>query len=178
MGKAFVQEVAMPCPKLKQFLDNQEIKYQLISHPTTYTAQLTAASSHVAPEILAKTVMVVVDGNFAMAVVPAPKRVDLTSLHGCIGAQTVRLASELEFKAKFPDCDAGAMPPFGNLYGMQVFVDEDVTRHREMAFTCGTHTETLKMRTEDFIRLVEPAVLKIAVKRPYEAARFTDDRLW
>src|SRR5512132_1391626 len=102
----------MPCQKLKKFLDTNEIKYQLISHPTTYTAQLTAASSHVAPEILAKTVMVIIDDEFAMAVLPAPRRVDLTALHSCIGAQTVRLASEVEFKAKFPDCDAGAMPPF------------------------------------------------------------------
>lgn len=168
----------MPCPKLKEFLDSHEIKYQLISHPTTYTAQLTAASSHVPPEILAKTVMVVIDGNFAMAVVPAPKRVDLTILHSSVGAQTVRLASELEFKEKFPDCEAGAMPPFGNLYGMQVFVDESVAAQREMAFTCGMHTETLRLKTEDFIRLVEPVVLKMSVQRAYPASRFTDDRLW
>lgn len=168
----------MPCSKLKRFLDSNEIKYQVISHPTTYTAQLTAASSHVAPEILAKTVMVIVDGAFAMAVVPAPKRVDLTALHSNIGAQTVRLASELEFKEKFPDCDAGAMPPFGNLYGMKVFVDDAVTGQKEIAFNAGTHNETVRMNCADFLRLVEPIVLKFAVSRPYAASRFTEDRLW
>ncbi len=168
----------MPCKKLKQFLDSNEIKYQLISHPTTYTAQLTAASSHVPPEILAKTVMVIVDGEFAMAVVPAPRRVDLTALHSSIGAETVRLASELEFKEKFPDCDAGAMPPFGNLYGMEVYVDEAVAGQKEIAFNAGTHTETVRMKGADFMRLVEPVVVKIAVVRPYTATRFTEDRLW
>jgi Ala-tRNA(Pro) deacylase len=168
----------MPSSKLKRFLDSNEIKYQVISHPTTYTAQLTAASSHIAPEILAKTVMVIVDGAFAMAVVPAPQRVDLTALHSNIGAQTVRLASELEFKEKFPDCDAGAMPPFGNLYGMRVFVDGAVARQNEIAFNAGTHTETVRMNCADFLRLVEPVVLKFAVSRPYAASRFTEDRLW
>lgn len=168
----------MPCSKLKRFLDHNEIKYRLISHPTTYTAQLTAASSHVPPDILAKTVMVIIDGVFAMAVVPAPKRVDLTALHSNIGAHIVRLASELEFKEKFPDCDAGAMPPFGNLYGMTVYLDEGVAAQKEIAFNAGTHTETVRMSCADFIRLVEPIVLKFAVTRPYTASRFTEDRLW
>src|SRR6185437_3633805 len=151
-AKAASPEVAMPCQKLKQFLDSNEIRYQLISHPTTYTAQLTAASSHVPPEILAKTVMVIVDGKFAMAVVPAPRRVDLTALHSGIGAQTVRLASELEFKEKVPGCDVGAMPPFGNLYGMDVYVDETIAAQREIAFNGGTHTETVRMSCADFRR--------------------------
>ena len=168
----------MPCPKLKRFLDQNEIKYQLISHPTTYTAQLTAASSHVPPDILAKTVMVIIDGEFAMAVVPAPLRVDLTALHSCIGANTVRLASELEFKEKFADCDAGAMPPFGNLYGMNVYVDEAVAGQKEIAFNSGTHTDTVRMSCADFLRVVNPTVLKFAVSRPYAAPRFTEDRLW
>ena len=169
----------MPCPKLKQFLDSNEIRYQLISHPTTYTAQLTAASSHVAPEILAKTVMVIIDGKFAMAVVPAPRRVDLTTLHSSIGAHTVRLASELEFKERFPDCDAGAMPPFGNLYGMDVYVDEAIAGQQEIAFNAGTHTETVRMACADFLRCVQPKVLKLAVARAvYSASRYADDRLW
>ena len=169
----------MPCQKLKQFLDRNEIRYQLISHPTTFTAQLTATSSHVPPEILAKTVMVIVDGNFAMAVVPASKRVDLTALHSSIGAHSVRLASELEFKEKFPDCDAGAMPPFGNLYGMEIYADEAISALKEIAFNAGTHSETLRMSGADFMRLVNPAVLKIAVSRAaYGSSRFTDDRLW
>lgn len=169
----------MPCQKLKQFLDSQEVRYQLISHSTTYTAQLTAASSHVPPDILAKTVMVIIDGKFAMAIVPAPRRVDLTSLHSSLGAQTVRLASEMEFKEKFPDCDAGAMPPFGNLYGMDVFVDEAIAGQSEIAFNAGTHTETVRMTCTDFLRLVQPTILKIAVTRSvFASTRFAEDRLW
>lgn len=169
----------MPCQKLKQFLDRNEIRYQVISHPTTYTAQLTAASSHVAPDILAKTVMAIADGKFVMAVVPAPRRVDLTALHSSIGAQTVRLASELEFKERFPDCDAGAMPPFGNLYGMEVYVDEAIAAQKEIAFNSGTHTETLRMACADFLRVVKPNVVNIAVTRTaYVSSRYTEDRLW
>lgn len=169
----------MPCEKLKQFLNSEEIRYQVISHPTTYTAQLTAASSHVPPEILAKTVMVIVDGKFAMAVVPAPNRVDLTALHSSIGAQTVRLASEMEFKEKVPGCDVGAMPPFGNLYGMDVYVDEAIVAQKEIAFNGGTHTETVRMSCADFLRLVRPKVMKFAVRRAsYASSRFSEDRQW
>lgn len=169
----------MPCSKLKHFLDANEIKYQLISHPTTYTAQLTASSSHVPPEILAKTVMFIMDGKLAMAVVPAARRVDLTALHGSIGAHVVRLASELEFKAEFPDCDAGAMPPFGNLYGMPVFLDDSIVGQKEIAFNAGTHTETMRMSCADFLRLVQPNVLHFAgSKSAYAAAHFAEDRLW
>lgn len=169
----------MLCEKLKQFFDKNEIRYQLISHPTTYTAQLTAASSHVPPEILAKTVMVIVDGKFAMAVVPAPKRVDLTALHTCIGAHTVRLASELEFKEKMPGCDVGAMPPFGNLYGMNVYADEAVASQKEIAFNGGTHTEIVRMSCADFMRLVQPKVMKFAVRHAsYASSRFSEDRQW
>ena len=168
----------MPCPKLKRFLDQNEIGYRLISHPTTYTAELTAASSHVPSDILAKTVIVLVDDVFAMAVVPASRRVDLTALHTTIGARTVRLASEVEFKKQFPDCDAGAMPPFGNLYDMTVYADEAIAAQREIAFNAGTHTETVRINCADFLRLVKPAVLKFAFTRPYSATRFTDDRLW
>ena len=169
----------MPCSKLKQFLDSHEIKYQLTSHPTTYTAQLTASSAHVPPEILAKTVMFIMDGKLAMAVVPASQRVDLTALHGSIGAHVLRLASELEFKTEFPDCDAGAMPPFGNLYGMPVFADEEIVGQKEIAFNAGTHTETLRMRCDDFLRLVQPNVCKFASARSaYAASRFMEDRPW
>jgi Ala-tRNA(Pro) deacylase len=168
----------MPCPKLKELLDAQGVAYRVVSHPTTYTAQLTAASAHVAPEALAKTVMVNVDGSLAMAVLPAASRVDLVALHGGIGAESVRLAGELEFKERFPDCDAGAMPPFGSLYGMKVYVDEALTGSPEIAFNAGSHTEVVCMAYRDFERLARPEVLKFAGARARAAAAMLDDRLW
>ena len=151
----------MPCPKLKDFLDRNEIKYELIHHPTTYTAQLTAVSSHLRPEELAKVVMVNRDGKLAMVVVSASRRVDITALHTASAASSLRLASELEFKQRFPDCDAGAMPPFGNLYGMDVFVDEGVVRQASIAFNAGSHRELMRLAWADFERLVKPTVQQI-----------------
>lgn len=168
----------MPCQKLKDFLDRNEIKYELIHHPTTYTAQLTAASSHVAPEELAKTVMVNRDGKLAMAVVPSSKRVDITALHTTSGASSMRLASELEFKQQFPDCDAGAMPPFGNLYGMDVFVDEALTHDKRIAFNAGSHDELVRVAYADFECLVRPRVLRFAVTVEHAPRIRIDDRIW
>jgi len=168
----------MPCPKLRDFLDRKEIKYERIPHPTTFTAQLTAASSHVKPDELAKVVMVNRDGKLAMAVVPASKRVDVTALHTGSQASTLRLASELEFKQAFPDCDAGAMPPFGNLYGMDVFVDEAIVQQPRIAFNAGTHEEVLRLAYEDFERLVRPTVLRFATTVERAPRLQADDRIW
>lgn len=155
----------MPCPKLKDFLDRNEIKYELIHHPTTYTAQLTAVSSHLRPEELAKVVMVNRDGKLAMVVVSASRRVDITALHTTSAASSLRLASELEFKQRFPDCDAGAMPPFGNLYGMDVFADQSLAQDKEIAFNAGSHRELVRMSFADFRDLVKPALIPLAAGR-------------
>jgi Ala-tRNA(Pro) deacylase len=168
----------MPCPKLKDFLDRHEIKYELIHHPTTSTAQLTAASSHVTADELAKVVMVSRDGKLAMAVVPASRRVDITALHTASGAASLRLASELEFKQQFPDCDAGAMPPFGNLYGMEVFVDEGLVKQARIAFNAGSHDEVMRLAYEDFVRLVQPKVLSFASTAERPPRLRLDDRIW
>ncbi|HET7183835.1 MAG TPA: YbaK/EbsC family protein [Terriglobales bacterium] len=168
----------MPCPKLKDFLDRNEIKYELIHHPTTYTAQLTAVSSHLRPEELAKVVMVNRDGKLAMVVVSASRRVDITALHTGSAASSLRLASELEFKQRFPDCDAGAMPPFGNLYGMDVFVDEGVARQASIAFNAGSHEEVIRLAYEDFERLVKPKVLKFSTAAERAPRLRIDDRVW
>ncbi len=168
----------MPCPKLKDFLDRHEIKYELIHHPTTYTAQLTAASSHVAADEMATVVMVNRDGKLAMAVCPASRRVDITALHTGSGAASLRLASELEFKQQFPDCDAGAMPPFGNLYGMDVFVDEGVVKQARISFNAGSHDEVMRVAYEDFERLVHPKVLKFATTAERAPRPRVDDRIW
>ena len=148
----------MPVKKLKELLDEQKIKYVTISHSPAFTALEVAASAHIPGKEIAKTVIVKVDGKMAMAVLPASKRVDLDLLRGMAGAGTVELAGEEEFKGQFPGCDVGAMPPFGNLYGMAVFVAESLTRDEEIAFNAGSHTELIRLTYRDFERLVEPRI--------------------
>ncbi len=148
----------MPARKLKEFLDKERIKYVSITHSAAFTAQEIAAAAHVPGRILAKTVIVNIDGRPAMAVLPADKRIVLEDLRGAAGAQEIRFATEDEFKALFPDCEIGAMPPFGNLYGLDVYVAEPLTEEDQIAFNAGTHTELIKLAYRDFERLVKPKV--------------------
>lgn len=161
----------MPLSKLKEFLDAHQIKYVVISHSVAYTAAGIAALTHIPGRELAKTVIVKIDGGLAMAVVAASQHVDLARLKAVTGAKIVELASEDEFKAKFPDCELGAMPPFGNLYDMRVFADETLMRDKEIAFNAGSHRELVRIAWEDFERLVQPRIMPVAVvRRSAEAA--------
>lgn len=146
----------MPVKRLKEFLDRNRVKYVTISHSSAYTAQEIAGLAHVSGKELAKTVMVKLDGKMAMAVLPATDRVDLNLLKATAGSRTAELATEGEFKGAFPDCDVGAMPPFGNLYGMDVFVAARLAEDEEIAFNAGSHTELVKLSYKDFERLVAP----------------------
>jgi len=148
----------MPLSKLREFLDSHNIKYLLISHSQAYTAQGVAALAHVSGKKLAKTVIVKIDGVLAMAVIPASYHVDLDRLRTLTGAQTVEVASEPEFKDAFPDCETGAMPPFGNLYDIPVYADASLAENEEITFTAGTHRELVRMSWEDMARLVNPTV--------------------
>ena len=150
----------MPASKLKDFLDKNNIKYVTISHSPSYTAHEIAASAHIPAKELAKTVMVKVDGRLTMTVLPASHRVILLELQKALGVGRVELASEEEFKDIFPGCALGAMPPFGNLYGLEVLVAQRLTENQEIAFNAGTHAELIKLAFSDFERLVEPKVLR------------------
>ena len=149
----------MPARKLKAFLDAEQIKYITIMHSTAYTAQEVAASAHIAGRELAKTIIVQLDGSMAMAVLPANKKIVLQDLRDVTGSDQVKFASEETFREKFPECETGAMPPFGNLYGMEVYLAESLTTNDEIAFNAGTHTEVIKMKFADFERLVKPHVV-------------------
>ena len=149
----------MPVKKLKAFLDQEKIKYISIVHSPAYTAQEVAASAHITGKELAKTVIVQLDGEMAMAVLPANRKIILQDLREVTGADQVRFVSEDKFKKLFPDCDTGAMPPFGNLYGMEVFVAASLTNNEVIAFNAGSHTEVIKLAYRDFERLVHPNVL-------------------
>ncbi len=155
----------MSLTTLKQFLDGKQIKYIVISHSVAYTAQGIAALVHIPGKELAKTVIVKIDGALAMAVVPASRHVDLFLLKHAVGATTVELASEADFKNRFPDCETGAMPPFGNLYDMQVIADEALAEDKEIVFNAGTHRELVRLAWEDFVTLVQPKIAKLSSKR-------------
>ena len=154
----------MPARKLKQFLDSHNIKYVSIKHSEAYTAQEIAASAHIPGKELAKTVIVKIDGNMAMAVLPAGYKVEFELLKEAAKANKVELASEKEFKDVFPDCEIGAMPPFGNLYGLEVFVEKTLAGDKEIAFNAGSHIELIKLAYKDFENLVNPKVLKFSAK--------------
>lgn len=149
----------MPAKKLKEFLDTQKAKYISIQHSPAFTAQEVAASAHVSGLDFAKTVIVKIESRLVMVVLPANRKVVLSDLCEPLGVDKVSLATEEEFRGKFPDCEIGAMPPFGNLYGMEVYVAPSLAEEQEIAFNAGTHTEVIKMAYKDFERLVRPRTL-------------------
>jgi len=154
----------MPIKKLKDYLDSNNIKYVTIRHSSAYTAQEIAASARIPGKIMAKTVMVKIDGSMAMAVLPASYVIDFDMLKKVTGAQRIELAHEQEFKDLFPSCEVGAMPPFGNLWGMDVYVAESLAEDDDIAFSAGTHTELIMMGYEDFHRCVEPSIMRFTHK--------------
>ena len=151
--------------RLKEYLDQEKVPYQHDVHRTAYTAQEVAAEEHVPGKMVAKTVVVRVDDRFALAVLPASLRVDLSALKASLSAKEVRLAPEFEFTGLFSDCDVGAMSPFGNLYGLPVYVEESLTKDPEIVFNAGTHQDTIRMPYADFARLVQPQVIVFAMGR-------------
>ncbi len=159
----------MPLQKLIELLDSHTIKYTILTHSVAYTAQGVAELTHTPGKELAKTVIVDMDGALAMAVLPASRTVDVGELRAATGAESVTLAKEREFKDSFPGCETGAMPPFGNLYGMAVFVDESLTKDDEIAFNAGSHRELMRLAYEDFARVVKPTVLQFALLRTQAA---------
>jgi Ala-tRNA(Pro) deacylase len=145
--------------QIKKFLDDHHIHYKTIPHTPAYTAQEIASLAHISGRELAKTVMVKIDGKLAMVIEPANSKVNLRAFKELIGASNVELASEYDFSNKFPECETGAMPPFGNLYDMDVFIEDDLTRDKTIAFNAGSHSELIQMSYKDFAKLVKPTVI-------------------
>ena len=145
--------------RLIDFLDKEHVKYVTIGHSPAFTAQEIAALAHIPGKELAKTVIVKVDHELAMVVLPASEMVRLDHLRESLGTEFVELAEEDEFKGAFPDCETGAMPPFGNLYGMKVFVDQSLREDDEIAFNAGSHEELIRLPYAEYERLVHPTPL-------------------
>lgn len=152
----------MLSPRLHNLLDTRHAPYTTLTHDRTVTAEQTAAAAHIGNRHFAKTVMLKVDGALAMMVMPAAYRIDLTRLSRALGGSEVELALEDEFRDAFPDCELGAMPPFGHLYGMPVHVDSRLAGQAEIAFNAGSHTDVVRMPYEEFERLAQPQLLWLA----------------
>jgi len=147
---------------LCEFLDGHNIRYLTISHSLAYTAQEIAAAAHVHGGEFAKTVIIDIDGELAMAVLPAPDKLDPELLAAVIQAKEVGLAGENEFQQRFPKCEPGAMPPFGNLFGMKVYAEEKLADSEAITFNAGSHTELVQMSFRDFNDLVKPEIVRIS----------------
>ena len=152
----------MPVDRLRKYLEENHVKYLTVSHSPAFTAQEIAASAHVPGRELAKTVIVKVDGKMAMVVLPAPDKVSAHRLKEVSGARDVELASEKEFADLFPRCEVGAMPPFGNLWDMEVFADTHLREDEFIVFNAGSHTELVRLAYADFERLVHPKVAELS----------------
>jgi Ala-tRNA(Pro) deacylase len=148
--------------KMESYLRDNQVSFEVHHHPTAYTAQEVAASEHTPGKMVVKVVMVLADGELVMLAMPAPYQVDLDRVGEILGATEVRLANEEEFASAFPDCEIGAMPPFGNLYDLPVYVDEALAEDETVVVQAGTHSDTMRLEYADFERLVEPTVVGFA----------------
>lgn len=151
----------MTARRLHEFLDEAGIDYEVTEHDQAYTAHEVAQSEHVSGWDVAKPVMLVVAGDLAMCVVPAPVDVDPDRARDWFGGAEVRLADEDEFADVFEDCELGAHPPFGNLYDVPVFLDETMRARERMICRDGSHTETVTIATADFVRLADPEIIDV-----------------
>lgn len=154
----------MPVRKLLDYLNNNKVRYLSIRHSKAFTAIEIAHAAHLHRKDMAKTVMVLLDGKLAMVVLPAIYQVDLDLLQEMLGVEEVKLATEKEFSETFPGCELGAMPPFGNLYGLDVYVDKTLTKNIDIVFNAGFLTELISMKYMDYESLVKPNVMKVRKK--------------
>ena len=154
----------MPVKKLKEYLDKNGVKYMTINQSIAYTAQDIAASACIPGKELAKAVIFKADGKMMMAVLPASQKINFDLLKKSIGKGDITLAIENEFRSLFPECEIGAMPPFGNLYNMEVVVADTFAKNTEIAFNSGSHSELIRMSYTDFEKLVQPKVIRISEK--------------
>jgi Ala-tRNA(Pro) deacylase len=148
----------MSLREVEKFLQDHEVKYRRVSHSPAYTSQEIAHAAHVPGRRLAKVTMVELDGELAMAVLPASEMVDVDALKALSGAEAVRIAPEKTFADRFPGCEVGAMPPFGNLWDMAVFVSDGFRPADEIAFEAGSHAELIELPYVVFEQLVTPRV--------------------
>jgi Ala-tRNA(Pro) deacylase len=156
--------------RLKQFLDDNGVGYDVMHHDPAFTAQELAARLHVPGREFTKAVVVKTDAGYLLVALPAPLRINFKMLAKGMGVKKCRLANETEFQQLFPDCELGAMPPFGNLYNMPTYVDQDVALNENIVINAGTHAEAIRLRYADFARLARPRLIRFGEPPPAEIA--------
>ncbi|MCK5710703.1 MAG: YbaK/EbsC family protein [Deltaproteobacteria bacterium] len=148
--------------RLKEYLDENNIRYVSIDHSPAYTGQELAEAVHISGKEIAKTVILKAGGSYMMAVLPASRKINLDYLEEQITAKGLRLAEEDEIENLFPDCEVGAMPPFGHFYDMPVYAASALSEDEEIVFNAGTHTDAIRMSYNDYIRLVDPNIVNFS----------------
>ena len=157
--------------KLKEFLEREGAAFEHHVHPTTYTSQRTAETLHVPGQEMAKATVIHADGVLLLAVLPADRKVDLHHLQFMTRAQEIRLATETEFAEAFPSCEPGAVPPFGNLFGLPTYCDKSWEgRGGSIEFNAGSHNDTMRMSFDVYRRLARPIFLDLVQHSPVQAA--------
>jgi Ala-tRNA(Pro) deacylase len=156
--------------KLREALDEAKISYEVYNHPLAYTAQEIAAKQHFPGKEMAKVVMLDIDGTLVMGVIPGSRKISLDMVKASLHAKKARLATEDEFIARFPQCEIGAMPPFGNLFDVKVFVDPELEQDEYIYFNAGNHVQTVRLKYKDFEGLVRPQVARLVEERKKKAA--------
>ena len=156
--------------KLRELLDGGRISYEIYNHPLAYTAQEIAAQQHFSGKEMAKVVMLEVDGRLLMGVIPGSQKINLNTVKTSLDAKAVRLATEAEFVSRFPECEIGAMPPFGNLFGVPVVVDPALAEDKNIYFNAGNHVQTVRLKYSDFAELVKPQIARLVEEHKREAA--------
>lgn len=152
----------MAVRKLEEFLKKNNITYEKITHSQVFTATEKAAAAHVSGKELAKTVIVKIDGKLTMAVLQACYKVDFNLLKAATEANEIELANEEEFKYMFPECEIGAVPPFGNIYGFEVIVEENLAKNEKILFNAGSHTELFRLSYKDLEKHIKPKIVKFS----------------
>jgi Ala-tRNA(Pro) deacylase len=160
-----MEEVSMATERIREFLDGNHARYVFVSHSPAYTAQEIAASMHIPGCLMAKTIVVRIDGQLALAVVPATKELDPAALARVAGAHEVEIAPEGQFVDRFGGCQLGTAPPFGNLFGMDTYIDAELVGQQDIVFNAGTHTDAIWMRAGDYQRLARPVPARISRDR-------------
>ena len=156
--------------RLKEVLDRAKISYEVYNHPRAFTAQEIAATQHITGRAMAKVVILNVDGSLVMAVLPSNRLVDIELAKAGLAATNVSLATEEQFATIFPECELGAMPPFGNLFGLPVIVDPALERYESIFFNAGNHLQTVRLKYRDFKLLVKPDMITLTEGRRKRAA--------
>ena len=155
--------------KLKEVLDQANVSYEIYHHALAYTAQEVATAQHLSAKEMAKVVMLKVNGDLVMGVIAANQKINLSTVKDSLGVKEARLATEDEFTSRFPECEIGAMPPFGNLFGLAVFVDPALEKDEYIYFNAGNHVQTVRMKYQDFARLVKPQKARLVEEKKIAA---------